>query len=93
MCEKRTIWMKTCAFYNFHVAGYINSGQGWIQVLWSLKLNQFGGLSFRKSANTKISMKNEILFKVREQMKTNQVHFFSDLYRLFTGNAYIEMLH
>lgn len=26
-------------------------------------------------------------------MKTNQVHLFSDLFRLFTGNAYIERLH
>lgn len=41
----------------------------------------------------KIMHENETLFGVREQIKTNQIFSFSVLFRLFTGNAYIEMLH
>lgn len=30
---------------------------------------------------------------MREQIKINHIPFFSDLFRLFVGNAYIKMLH
>lgn len=36
---------------------------------------------------------NKILFCVRGQIKTNQDSFSSDIFRLFTGNTYIELLH
>ena len=62
--------------YNFYLAGNVNYGQGWIQVLWGPQLNQFEGPSLRERVQNykyKIMYENEILFTMREQIKTNQV--------------------
>lgn len=81
----------SCIIY---VLAGINSGQGWIQVLWGLKLNQYGGPLWGKACkitNTKLGMKVE--FHVEWENKLNHIPFFSDLFRLFVGNAYIKMPH
>jgi hypothetical protein len=56
------------------VNSYQHMNQGWIQVLWGLKLLQFWGPTLRKriqSYEYKIRYVSEYLFRMRREITTN----------------------